>query len=472
MNDVVSKVRQERSKRTAEAIRDKRLLSELQIQAKFSSDLLNFEDDVRQITDERELAAHLCNSTREVINFHQAFYGEVRYGTNTFRLIQISSIPAVDRDAPFTHWFERTINQMIAETGGKRQLSFMLDRFSEANEEELKTYPFPEFLWTPQINNDQLVGGFLVARDTPWLEMECSLVRRLSHLYLHAKTALQVKPPGFKRTIATKPVLCLGLLALVATCFLPVSITALAPVEVTPEDPFILSAPFDGVIKEIVPQQGDQLLSGDAAIIFDDVHLLNSKQLADQRMEVARARYDLTRQGAIADYRVKRDIEVARTEFELAKSESDYATQLLEQSRLMSPIDGVAIFTDKQDWEGKPVSAGEAILSVANSDKINFAIDLPVSDSIVLEEGARVKVFLDSDPLNPLEATLIEANYGASADKRDVLSYKLKAKLIDDDIPVPRIGVQGTAQVFGEKATLGYTILRRPYSAFRQITGW
>jgi len=122
--------------------------------------------------------------------------------------------------------------------------------------------------------------------------------------------------------------------------------------------------------------------------------------------------------------------------------------------------------------EGKPVSAGQAIVSVADPDKVEMSIDLPIKDSIVLSKGARVKIFLDSDPLNPLEAELTDASYQAQPDKRDILSYRLKARLTDEDDLQPRIGLQGTAQVFSDKAPLAYVIFRRPISAFRQHTGW
>jgi len=118
------------------------------------------------------------------------------------------------------------------------------------------------------------------------------------------------------------------------------------------------------------------------------------------------------------------------------------------------------------------VSAGQAIVSVADPEQIELSIDLPIKDSIVLNDGARIKIFLDSDPLNPLEATLTDASYQAQPDKRDILSYRLKASLADDEDVLPRIGLQGTAQVFSEKASLAYVIFRRPISAFRQHTGW
>jgi len=74
--------------------------------------------------------------------------------------------------------------------------------------------------------------------------------------------------------------------------------------------------------------------------------------------------------------------------------------------------------------------------------------------------------------MNPLEAQLVEASYRAKPDKRDILSYTLKAALTEKDKELPRIGVQGTAQVFSEKASLAYVIFRRPITAFRQYTGW
>jgi len=442
-------------------------------QALFMDKLLSLENEVRLITEERELAVHLCNSTRALLPFRQSFFGIVDTGKKRFRLKNASSIPAIDRDAPFTRWFERMINRMIKETEGTEQLSFTLPQFCAEDDEEKAAYLFKEFLWTPQISNKQLIGGFIVARDRPWADTERALASRFSLLYMHAAAANRGSSKlNAKKRISKSLTFGVSLTLLAALALLPVPITALAPVEVTPKNPFILTAPFDGVVREILPTQGQNLSVGDLAIVFDDVHLLNNKLVAEQRMTVAQAEYQKTTQGAIADFNIKRDIEVAKAEYELAQLESQYATQLFQKSQMKAPVNGVAIFSDKQDWEGKPVSAGEAILSVADPDNVGFTIDLPVKDSLVIENGAKVRIFLDSDPLNPLDAVLTGANYSTTVDKRDVLSYKLEAKLTDTEAPHPRIGVQGTALVFGEPATLGYTILRRPLSAFRQLTGW
>lgn len=440
-------------------------------QSDFSAELLMFENEVRAVENERELHFHLCNSARRVIPYKQCFYGNVSK-SGQFKLLTSSSVSIVDRNSPFSRWIEKLAGRVIRDNGATGQVCFSLPGYCDDTDEERDTYPFYQFLWTPQIQDGQLVGGTLMAREHPWTDSDCALVSRTSNLYLHAQAAIRGQKSLTRTRPSVRPVLATLCILAVALGFVPVSITALAPVEVIPTQPYMLAAPFDGVVKEITASQGKPVKQGDTVIIFDDVHLLNEKKLADQRAEIASARYQRASQGAIADHRVKREIEVAKAEYELAMVESRYASELLEQARMISPVPGIAIFSDKSDWEGKPVAAGEAIVSVADPSQVKLAIDLPVKESIVLSEGARIKVFLDSDPMNPLEAQLVEASYRAQPDKRDILSYSLKAELNDKDIELPRIGVQGTAQVFSEKASLAYVLFRRPITAFRQYTGW
>ncbi len=438
----------------------------------FATELLIFESEVRQIKDERELFVHLCNSSRRIVPFRQAFYGKVNSKAKTFTLQASSSVSVVDRNAPFNRWIEKIAGGVLNEAESFKPQSFALPAFCDPSDEEKDTYPLPHFLWTPQVVDNVIVGGFFLARETAWLDNECNLAKRLGDLYLHAQAATQGQKALTRSKINFRPVILAACALTAMLGFLPVSVTALAPAEVLPKEPFVLAAPFDGVVSKITATQGAEVAAGEPIIIFDDVHLLNEKKLADQRAAIANARYQRASQGAIADYTVKREIEVSKAEYQLAVAESSYATELLEKARMTTPIPGIAIFSDKSDWEGKPVSAGQAIVSIADPNRVEFSIDLPVKDSLVLSQGARIKIFLDSDPLHPLEAVLTDASYQATPDKRDILSYSLRAELTDTQQALPRIGVQGTAQVYSEKASLAYVIFRRPLAAIRQYTGW
>jgi len=106
----------------------------------FMDKLLTLENEVRLITDERELAVHLCNSTRALLPFKQSFFGSVDTNKGRFKLKNASSIPSIDRDAPFTLWFERLIARLINQTSGNKQLKFTLPQFCSEKDEEKSTY--------------------------------------------------------------------------------------------------------------------------------------------------------------------------------------------------------------------------------------------------------------------------------------------------------------------------------------------
>jgi len=434
--------------------------------------LLAFEADLRGLTTEAELFAHWCNETRRFINYRQAFLLHSAVRGARPKLICATSLPAVDRDAPFVRWLEKIVARMAKDNGLDRQRSFKLATYCDDSDEEAHSYPFPELFWTPLLEQDAAIGGFLAVRESPWLQSEQRVAERFCRLYVHAWQAIKGRGTlSRKRRLSGRLLwLCTLLIALLA--IFPVSITALAPAEVAPLDPLVVAAPFNGVVKEILVEQGAQVAQGDELIAFEDVEWRNGYDIADETESVAQARFQRESQRAIADSRAKREIAVARAELELATTEKAYARELLDKTRLISEGEGLAVYTDKRDWIGKPVSAGESILQIANPEKVRFSIDLPVRESLVLQDGARIKVFLDSDPLHPVEAKLVEASYQAVRDKRDILSYRLSGELLDIDGKLPRIGVQGTAQIYGDKAPLVYVLLRKPLASLRQFTGW
>ena len=93
---------------------------------KFNEYLLAFEAEVREINDQRELAIHLCNASRALVEFDQCFYLRASAIRGPFKLIAASSIQLIDRDAPFTHWFESLVNEHIQHSGGLNQVTISL----------------------------------------------------------------------------------------------------------------------------------------------------------------------------------------------------------------------------------------------------------------------------------------------------------------------------------------------------------
>ena len=133
---------------------------------------------------------------------------------------------------------------------------------------------------------------------------------------------------------------------------------------------------------------------------------------------------------------------------------------------------GLAIYSDPTDWAGKPVATGEAIIQIADPSRVLLRIDAPLSIGETLKSGARVRMFLDSDPLNAIEAELTEASYYAQATADGHMAYEAYADLqFETTQDLPRIGARGVAKVYGRKAPLAYWLFRRPLTLMRQSFG-
>ena len=114
---------------------------------------------------------------------------------------------------------------------------------------------------------------------------------------------------------------------------------------------------------------------------------------------------------------------------------------------------------------------GARHMAIADPAALELTVWVPVNDAISLKPGAEVLLFLDTDPLNPVKAELVRAAYEAELTPTKVLAYRVKAKLVDK-ASIPRIGLQGTAKVYGEKVSLFFYIMRRPIAALRRTIGF
>lgn len=78
-----------------------------------------------------------------------------------------------------------------------------------------------------------------------------------------------------------------------------------------------------------------------------------------------------------------------------------------------------------------------------------------------------------ADPLDALHAVVRHAAYEPQRTPEDVLAYRLVATLAAaDGAAPPRIGMRGTARIYGERVSLFFYLFRRPITSLRQWLGW
>lgn len=422
---------------------------------------LLLERQARAATDSGQLAYALVNDGQALFGFRHAalvIAGRVR---------ALSGVSQVEPNAPFVAFVERAAAQLLAQ-GRQADAGVVvpswLDAQTQADWRELSA---AEAFWLPlKDRRDEVFGGLWLARERAWSPAEQALLAQLGDTYAHAWLALQPRQPWRlrwprRRVLALGAALSLGLL-------LPVRQSVLAPAEVVPLGGRVVAAPLDGVVGEFLVKPNQPVRAGDLLLRFDDTTLRAQADVAERALGVAEAELKANAQRAFADAESSARLDLLAARVEQKRAERDYARDLLARSELRAERDGIAVFADAERWTGKPVQTGERLLELADPAQAELRIELPVGDAIDLAPGAEVALFLDSDPLHRHEARLERQAYEAETSAAGQLAYRLDASFA---AAAPRIGLRGTAKLYGERVPLGLFLLRRPLAALRQSVG-
>jgi len=427
--------------------------------------LITIEGEALEAKDILSLKHIAVNRPRSLLKFGHIIW--VHRVGNSVRLDAISSQAQIDKTTPFFQWMTSELNarakqkQLDAETEWK---------FEGSDNEDALNYPFSYAFYAPFAPNPKS-GGLLFTRDTEFKENEKPQIKRLAQIFGVTSSAMGQKKRSRmslkKRYYFYGTLVTLALLSLI-----PVPMTTLAAAEIVAEKPFVITAPMDGVVEEILVPPNSMVDQDTSLIRLVDTTYKNEYILAEQEQFVADAKLRQASLTSFVDNTAKRELAVAQAEKTMASARQNYAKDRLSKTIVKAPISGLAIYSDPTDWAGRPVSTGEAIIKIADPSRILLRIDVPLSVGETLENDARVRIFLDNDPLTPIEAKLVNASYYAQATPSGQMAYEAFANLVIDDIDdLPRIGTRGVAKIYGEKAPLGFWLLRRPITIARQFLG-
>lgn len=435
--------------------------------------LMQLESMARRAESLKALQFLVVNETRKLIPYRQAFLlTSDSAHKDLHRLEAVSSVAVVERDAPLARWLEKLVGSLFRDEPGLASVQQIdIARCPQEFQEGWKEFSLPFILWCPLVlPNGSHIGGIWLARETPWQDNEIALVKRLSETYSHAWFALADYEQLEKKTRYEKAILGSVFFIVFSFFVIPIRISTLAPVEVVAKDPVIVSAPMDGVIDEILIAPNTMVSPGESLLLYEDTELRNQYEISEKSLAVALAEFRQVSQGAFQDSRSSSQVSLLKAQVELRQAERDYALDLLRQVVVKASESGLLIYTDESDWSGRPVRVGQQIMQIAEPSRVELRIDLPVDDAIVLLDGAEIKIFLDYDPLNSIPAVLSHASYEAELTPEDILAYKIAADFKNAE-DKPRIGLQGTAKIYGERISLFFYLFRRPIATLRQYIG-
>ncbi len=430
--------------------------------------LLKLESEARKAESVTELVVLIANETPSLTHAAQCFV--LKAGWRRFRVQAAMAIGRVNAHAPRVQWIENVVANLSAHIGLGAAREFNPRAYGDAADPETNEFPYRAFLWVPmKLRDGQVFSGLLLARDRPWTQGEIVIAKRLAETYEHAWAALG-GPRRLRRRPYARPIAFFLMAACIAGGFYPVPLMVIAPVEIRSVEPRTIAAPLDGVVDSVVVSPNDIIAEGQVVVKLVDTTLRNELTIAEQALNVAEARLKKVTQSAVDDPKARAELTIIRSEAMLAMAKRDFSLELLRRSVITSPTAGVAIFSDKQEWAGRPVSTGERLMEIADPDRVQLRIDVPVADVLSVHAGAHVRAFLDSDPLRSVAAKVTSVSFEAIPREGNLLAYRIYAE-IEDQALRPRLGVRGTAQIFGKEVPLAYQLFRRPIAALRQRFG-
>ncbi|HYE00454.1 MAG TPA: HlyD family efflux transporter periplasmic adaptor subunit [Alphaproteobacteria bacterium] len=429
--------------------------------------LLQLEKRIRAAADAAEFGFVAVNETQTLLRYRQAVLW--RAGGRG-AVAAVSGLAAPDRHAPFVGYMRRLCAHLARDgAAGPRPVAAadLPEPLRDAWTEWLPAHG----LWLPLSGPGGALGGLFLGRDQPWTEPEAHLSVYIADAYGHAWSALLGGRRRARRLFTPARIGGIALAAaLAAGAFVPVRLSALAPAEVVARQPTVVRAPFEGVVDRFMVRPNEPVAAGQPLLGLDPVKLENRLDVARKALEVAEAELRQAQQQALFDPKAKAGLAVLQGKREAEAAEVAYVSALLERIVLKAPQPGIAIFDDPNEWVGRPVTVGERILVVADPLDTELEIQLPVGEAIDLAPGAPVDLFLNIDPQRPVAARVVFVGYGAAPQPDGVMAYRVKAAFAEG-AGRNRIGLKGTAKLYGEPVPLGYLLLRRPLAALRQMLG-
>lgn len=433
--------------------------------------LFVLEARIRDTENLQALKYFAANELRQLIPASQVMLFKRNTSKKPWVVDTVSSLAAPDDRSPLLQWLCRELECKTDISLSQTTMHLRFDTTTAPSNAAPFQYALFALLPTETGTRETAIIFFA---DRPFSDQHKNILTRLSNTLGHA---LRVFDRGKPLALASIPksvkwILMAGILLVM---FVPLPLTVLAPAEVVPDKPQIISAPISGVIKQIYVEPNQEVLEGTLLYSFDKTEAQNNLDQSNRSLLVAQSRFRRANQAAFGAGSLKSEMAVAKAEADLALSEQESYQRRLALADVYAPSDGIVLFESIDKWIGKPVETGERVMRIADPKVLSLKIDLATEDAILLTENARAKIFLDANPLNPFETRVYRTSYDAMKSERDSLVFPLYARLSNapaEEVDELRIGLRGTAQLFGENVPLWFFLFRKPLSYLRQLTGF
>jgi hypothetical protein len=436
--------------------------------------LLQLAKRSREAQSVESLAFVMVNETKQVLHYRQAaFWLENGHIEGLGSVAAVSGLPTTNPGAPYIQWLSKLFKAILKLEGIESPKTISASDLPDVSEEWIEWLP-EHVLWIPlKLRDGPLTTGLLLADTDKWNDQDLAVSQELSGSYAQSLRQLQ-----FNRSRVSLLKAALGKIknrrwvwiTLFLIAIFPVEQSVLAAAEVVPSEPFLVRAPQDGVIGQMMVTPNQAVSRDTPLFTLDQTALQTRLALARQALVTAEEEYRQSAQTAVTEDKAKLEMSIKRGALGEKELELAYVGELLGRVQVKSEKSGIAVFSDVNDLQGKTVQMGERVLTVADPSKVELNILVPVGERFDMKVGDPVTLYPNASPLTAFNAVVSQVPYSAETSRDGQVVFKLKATFLELE-PKLRIGLVGTAKLHGTRTPLAFYAMRRPLTSLRQWLG-
>ncbi|MEO8144191.1 MAG: HlyD family efflux transporter periplasmic adaptor subunit [Betaproteobacteria bacterium] len=435
--------------------------------------LLEFERRIRSASSNREVAFRAVNETTAALAFDQAILWRIDALSRPM-VVAASGLADVTVDSPYQQWLAKLIRGTVHEPFRAPQAKALAD-LPEGLAAEGEEWCRAHLLLCPLTGPDgNPQGGMIFMRGTAFGEADVAVAEWIAQTTGFGLWAWRKDQPRLRRWMKgrNRALLAGGLVAAaVLLGVIPVRLTALAPAEISPLKPIPVTAPVDAVVNKVLVKPNEEVKAGQILAILDDTTVRNRLAVAEKALEIARADLQRVVYKSFSDEASRLELQVLEARVREKAAEVSHLSEVLGRLTLTAPQGGIAIFSDADDWAGKPVQVGQRVMVIADPSLVDVTAYLAPEDAVELESGSEVTMYLHVSPLAPLSATISRSSYEALPGPDGKLAYLVRAELASGQ-ELPRIGLRGTAKISAGRVSLAFYLFRKPLAFLRRAAGF
>lgn len=420
-----------------------------------------------------KLAFIMVNDTHQVFKYDRAYLYSM--DADKVDLKAISGQHTVNNE---TEFYQKSIRLLGHLTHKDRPQLLTAEAFTDAGNlynEVFGTNQSTKY-WLPIESNNQLRLGLLLETDVTDPQQQSHAQEQLSFLYGTLIPGFATAWAKFDKHTLVKS---LGrnrklkfyalLTALIVLFGVRVPLRVAAPCEVIAEKPFVVTAPLEGIIDHVAVKPGQDVKVGDLLFEYDRKVPDQEFKTASKQMEVSREELNRSMTLGLSDPKSLSEVQVLKLRAQ--KDEIAFELAKMQQSLLdvEAEIPGIIVMDDPDDWRGRPVRVGEKVLSISDPARTKIRLWIPESDNVKINPEIPLQITLNVTPDINYTAMLSYIAFESQIGEGEIPAFLGEAHW--ETPPDVKLGLRGTAILYGDNVSLFYFIVRKPWSTFRRFTG-